>query len=46
MYWLIEERIITWTEANSMSIVDIDKLAHVHEATLAAQYRVEARRRT
>lgn len=44
MYWLIDERVITWTEAHTlMNIVDVDKLAHVHEATLAANYRAEKR---
>lgn len=39
MYWLVDERIISWTEAKNMTILEVDQLAHFHEAALAAEWR-------
>jgi len=41
VYWLVDEGVISWTEARDMTILEVDQLAHYHEASLAAQWRNE-----
>jgi hypothetical protein len=42
LHWLIDEGVISWVEGHTlMNILDVDRQAHVHQATKAATYRAE-----